>query len=202
MNTLSPEQYPFPKNYHSGVVAVIGPPNAGKSTLLNRYLEQKIAIVTPLPQTTRNRILGIVTGPDYQMIMLDTPGLHQAKEMINQEMMRIALDTLEEADIVLFLVDVQDIHTLAGSPKKTEKRFAEYKKYLGRIQCPAVLALNKVDLLAKEQLLPIIDQFTVLHPFIATVPISALEGEGTDTLLRTLVERLPPGPQYFPEEIP
>ena len=94
-----------PAQYHSGVVAVVGPPNAGKSTLHNRYLQQKIAIVTPLPQTTRNRILGIVTGPDYQMIMLDTPGLHKARELLNKEMVRIAMETLTEADIVLFLAD-------------------------------------------------------------------------------------------------
>jgi GTP-binding protein Era len=133
---------PTSKEHRSGVVAVIGPPNAGKSTLLNRYLEQKIAIVTPLPQTTRNRILGIVTGSDYQMIMLDTPGLHKAKEMMNKEMVRIAMDTLTESDAVLFLVDAQDLHTLARNPKKTEKRFAEYKVYFRKIHCPAILALN------------------------------------------------------------
>ncbi|WPD24789.1 MAG: GTPase Era [Candidatus Electrothrix scaldis] len=191
-----------PKEHRSGVVAVIGPPNAGKSTLLNRYLEQKIAIVTPLPQTTRNRILGIVTGPDFQMIMLDTPGLHKAKEMINQEMVRIALETLTEADAVLFLVDAQDLHTLAGNPKKAEKRFAEYKDYFSKIPCPAVLALNKVDQLAKEELLPMMERFTRMHPFQAVVPISALEGDGTDTLLQTLVGQLPVGPQYYPDDIP
>ncbi|MCI5220461.1 MAG: GTPase Era, partial [Candidatus Electrothrix sp. LOE2] len=189
---------PPPSTEHrSGVVAVIGPPNAGKSTLLNRYLEQKIAIVTPLPQTTRNRILGIVTGTDFQMIMLDTPGLHKAREMMNQEMVRIALETLGEADAVLFLVDAQDMYTLAGNPKKMEKRFAEYRDYFSKIPCPAVLALNKVDQLAKEQLLPMMERFTSLHPFHAVVPVSALKGDGTDILLQTLVERLPAGPQYY-----
>ncbi|RWX49097.1 GTP-binding protein Era [Candidatus Electrothrix communis] len=176
---------PPPSTEHrSGVVAVIGPPNAGKSTLLNRYLEQKIAIVTPLPQTTRNRILGIITGANYQMIMLDTPGLHKAKEMMNQEMVRIAMDTLTEADAVLFLVDAQDLHTLARNPKKTEKRFAEYKDYFSKITCPAFLALNKVDLLAKEQLLPMMERFTALHPFNAVVPVSALEGTGQTSSYR------------------
>ncbi|MCI5165694.1 MAG: GTPase Era [Candidatus Electrothrix sp. GM3_4] len=201
MNT-SPIKQPAPKEHRSGVVAVIGPPNAGKSTLLNRYLEQKIAIVTPLPQTTRNRILGIVTGSDYQMIMLDTPGLHKAKEMMNQEMVRIAMDTLAESDAVLFLVDAQDLHTLARNPKKTEKRFAEYKDYFSKIQCPAILALNKVDLLAKEELLPMMERFTNLHPFQAVVPISALKGDGTDILLQTLIGHLPRGPQYYPDDIP
>ncbi len=190
------------QEHRSGVVAVIGPPNAGKSTLLNRYLEQKIAIVTPLPQTTRNRILGIVTGTDYQMIMLDTPGLHKAREMMNQEMVRIAMDTLEEADIVLFLSDAEAMHALASDKKRLAKRYAELSNYLSKIQCPAVLALNKVDRLAKEALLPMIERFTSIHPFRAVVPLSALEGDGTDTLLHTLVEQLPVGPQYYPEDIP
>jgi GTP-binding protein Era len=185
------------KNYHSGVVTVVGPPNAGKSTLLNRYLQQKIAIVTPLPQTTRNRILGIVTGDDYQMIMLDTPGLHKPREMLNREMVRIAMDTLAESDIVLFLADAS---VMAG--KKLEKRRSEYSGYLKKIQCPAVLALNKVDLLEKEQLLPCIEWYSSLHPFTAVVPISALKGDGTDILLKELVSRLPVGPQYYPDDIP
>jgi GTP-binding protein Era len=183
--------------YHSGVVAVVGPPNAGKSTLLNRYLQQKIAIVTPLPQTTRNRILGIVSGDNYQMIMLDTPGLHKARELLNKEMVRIALDTLTEADIVLFLADAS---ALAG--KKLEKRRSEYSGYLEKIQSPAILVLNKVDLLDKEQLLPIIDWYSSLHPFTAVIPVSALKGDGTDVLLKELVSRLPEGPQYYPDDIP
>jgi len=185
------------KEFHSGVVAVVGPPNAGKSTLLNRYLQQKIAIVTPLPQTTRNRILGIVTGPDYQMIMLDTPGLHKARELLNREMVRIAMETLGEADIVLFLADAA---ALAG--KRLEKRRSEYSGYLKHIQSPAILVLNKVDLLDKQQLLPIIDWYSSLHPFTAVIPVSALKGEGTDILLNELVSRLPVGPQYYPDDIP
>ncbi|RUM44984.1 MAG: GTPase Era [Desulfocapsa sp.] len=184
-------------SYHSGVVAVVGPPNAGKSTLLNRYLQQKIAIVTPLPQTTRNWILGIVGGSDYQMIMLDTPGLHKARERLNKEMVRIAMETLSEADIVLFLADAS---AMAG--KKLEKRRTEYCGYLEKIQCPAMLALNKIDLLDKEQLLPIMEWYGALHPFTAVVPVSALNGEGTDLLLHELVSRLPEGPQYYPDDIP
>jgi GTP-binding protein Era len=199
---ISPMAPPPPKEHRSGVVAVIGPPNAGKSTLLNRYLEQKIAIVTPLPQTTRNRILGIVTGNDYQMIMLDTPGLHKAREMMNQEMVRIAMDTLGEADLVLFLSDAQALHNLAGDKKRLAKRYEEFSNYFKQIQCPAIIALNKVDQLAKEELLPMMEKFTSMHPFQAVVPISALEGDGTDTLLHTLVQHLPVGPQYYPHDIP
>ncbi|MCI5148827.1 MAG: GTPase Era [Candidatus Electrothrix sp. MAN1_4] len=201
MNT-PPLKQPSASVHRSGVVAVIGPPNAGKSTLLNRYLEQKIAIVTPLPQTTRNRILGIVTGDNYQMIMLDTPGLHKAREIMNQEMVRIAMETLGEADLVLFLSDAQALHSLGGNPKRLAKRYAEFDDYFQQIQCPAIIALNKVDQLAKEALLPMMEQFTSMHPFRAVVPISALEGDGTATLLQTLVEHLPVGPQYYPEDIP
>ncbi|NOQ45344.1 MAG: GTPase Era [Desulfobulbaceae bacterium] len=183
--------------YRSGVVAIVGPPNAGKSTLLNHFLQQKIAIVTPRPQTTRNRILGIVTGPDYQMIMLDTPGLHQAREMLNREMVRIALESLAEADVVLFLAEASAMTT-----KKLEKHRNEYSGYLGKVRRPSILALNKIDLVKKEQLLPVIDWYNSLHSFSAVVPISALHGEGTELLLRELVTRLPEGPRYYPDDIP
>lgn len=184
-------------SYRSGVIAIIGPPNAGKSTLLNRLLEQKIAIVTPRPQTTRNRILGVVTGEDYQLIMLDTPGLHKPRELINREMVRIALDSLAEADVVLFLADAA-----ALNPVQLEKRRQEYRDYLDRIECPTVLALNKIDLLSPERLLPTINWYADLYPFAEIIPISALEGRGVDVLLRELVVRMPEGPQYYPDDIP
>lgn len=183
--------------YRSGVVAIIGPPNAGKSTLLNHLLRQKIAIVTPRPQTTRNRIMGIVSGPDYQMILLDTPGLHEAREEMNRQMVRVALESLTEADVVLFLADCSDM-----AAKKLEKRAEEFRGYLSRIACPAVLALNKMDLLQPEQLLPVMDWYRKLHPFAAIVPISALQGLGIEALTTELVAHLPEGPQYYPEDIP
>ena len=182
------------ETHHSGVVAVIGPPNAGKSTLLNRCLEQKIAIVTPLPQTTRNRIQGILTGENWQMLLLDTPGLHKAKETINKEMVRIAMEALDEADVVLLLADASD--------GRREKRREEYLAWLERVRCPVVLALNKTDLVSREQQLPLIEWHSALHPFAAVVPISALSGEGVQELLRELVSRLPEGPQYYPADIP
>ncbi|MGX9728902.1 MAG: GTPase Era [Candidatus Electronema sp. VV] len=182
------------ETHHSGVVAVIGPPNAGKSTLLNRCLEQKIAIVTPLPQTTRNRIQGILTGENWQMLLLDTPGLHKAKETINKEMVRIAMEALDEADVVLLLADASD--------GRREKRREEYLAWLERVRCPVVLALNKTDLVSREQQLPLIEWHSALHPFAAVVPISALSGEGVQVLLRELVSRLPEGPQYYPADMP
>lgn len=183
--------------YRSGVVAIIGPPNAGKSTLLNHFLGQKIAIVTPKPQTTRNRILGVLTGEGYQIILLDTPGLHKPRELLNREMVRIALDTLAEADVVLFLADAT-----VRAPERLERLGNEFAAYLQRVSCPVVLALNKMDRLDKAMLLPLLDWYRTLHPFAAMVPISALQGEETAQLLEELVRLLPEGPQYYPDDIP
>lgn len=183
--------------YRSGVVAIIGPPNAGKSTLLNHFLGQKIAIVTPKPQTTRNRILGVLTGESHQIILLDTPGLHKPRELMNREMVRVALDTLAEADIVLFLVDAQ-----ITQAEKLEKLGREFAEYLQQVHCPVILALNKVDQLDKSQLLPLITWYSNLYSFATVVPISALRGDGTDLLVQELVRLLPEGPQYYPEDIP
>lgn len=183
--------------YRSGVVAIIGPPNAGKSTLLNHFLGQKIAIVTPKPQTTRNRILGVLTGEGHQIILLDTPGLHKPREMLNREMVRIALDTLAEADVVLFLADAT-----VRDPERLQRLGSEFGAYLQRVTCPLVLALNKVDRLDKGALLPLMDWYRTLHSSASLVPISALQGEGTDLLLAELVRLLPEGPQYYPDDIP
>jgi len=183
--------------HRSGVVAIIGPPNAGKSTLLNQLLRQKIAIVTPKPQTTRNRIMGVVTGSGYQIILLDTPGLHAAREEMNRQMVRVALESLAEADAVLFLADSAEVVAA-----KREQRAEEFKGYLDRVACPVVLALNKTDLLPPERLLPVIDWYRGLHAFSAIVPISALNGTQIDALLAELVALLPEGPQYYPDDIP
>lgn len=183
--------------HRSGVVAIIGPPNAGKSTLLNYFLGQKIAIVTPKPQTTRNRILGILTGDAYQIILLDTPGLHKPRELLNREMVRIAMDTLSEADVVLFMADA-----LLPSEERREKLQEEFTGYLEQVRCPVVLALNKIDRLGKDKLLPVMEWYNSLYPFAAIIPISALHGDGTDELVRELVAMLPEGPQYYPDDIP
>jgi GTP-binding protein Era len=186
------------KPIRSGMVAIVGPPNAGKSTLMNGLLEQKISIVSPKPQTTRNRILGIMNGPEYQIVLLDTPGLHKAREPLNQEMVRIALDSLHEVDAVLYMIDV----SLPLPEKLKAEKGEELAGYMEQVRCPVILVLNKVDLLNKEKLLAMIQAYAELFPFHAVIPMSALHGDGTDRLLAELLRVLPVGPRYYPEDIP
>lgn len=178
----------------SGLVAIVGPPNAGKSTLMNTLLGQKISIVTPKPQTTRNRIAGIMNSPDYQVVLLDTPGLHKGREPLNLEMVRIAMEALYEVDAVLYLVDV--------SLPLPEKKFHSLKEHLTGNSRPVILLLNKIDLLDKEKLLPLIQAYQELYDFSSIIPVSALHGTGTDTLTAELLELLPLGPRLYPEDIP
>ncbi len=182
----------------SGMAAIVGPPNAGKSTLMNHLLGQKISIVTPKPQTTRNRILGVVNDKDHQIVLLDTPGLHKADQPLNKEMVRIALESLTEVDVVLFLLDVS-----SPLPEKAKKeKHKELAGYMEQVRAPAFLILNKVDLVDKEKLLPLMQTYAEIYPFRAILPISALKGEGTDKLIEEVLDVLPMGPRYFPEDIP
>lgn len=186
------------KPVKSGMVAIVGPPNAGKSTLMNSLLRQKISIVTPKPQTTRNRILGIVNTDEYQIVLLDTPGLHTARVALNREMVRVAMESLAEVDIVLFLVDI----SLPRPEKDGDETTKELQAVLEHVHCPAILVLNKIDLCDKRLLLPLIDHYGSLFPFSAVIPLSALKGEGTGRLLDEILSLLPVGPRYFPEDIP
>ena len=180
-------------NIKSGLVAIVGPPNAGKSTLLNVLLGQKISIVTPKPQTTRNRIIGILNDPSYQIVLLDTPGLHKARKPLNQEMVKIAVASLSEVDVVLFLIDISlPIIDKQASPID----------YLESAKVPAILVLNKIDLLDKKQVLPMIETYRKIYPFTAIIPVSALLNYGTDLLLKELLRLLPAGPKFYPEDIP
>jgi GTP-binding protein Era len=177
----------------SGMVALVGLPNVGKSTLLNCLLGQKISIVSPKPQTTRNRILGIVNGEGYQIVLIDTPGLHKASSEMNRAMVRLAMESLKEVDVVLFMVDA-----LSPIPKKEDTP----TNYLKGVQTPALLLLNKVDLVDKQKVLPLIAHYGNLYDFKAIIPISALRDDGTDLLLQELLKFLPEGPKLYPDNIP
>ncbi len=180
------------------MVAIVGPPNAGKSTLMNQFLGQKISIVSHKPQTTRNRILGIVNGENHQIVLLDTPGIHKARQPLNREMVRIAMESLKEVDVILYIVDV----SLPLPEKIEQEKDREIMEQMEGVVAPVILVLNKVDLLEKERLLPIIKRYSELFSFHSVMPLSALTGEGTESVVDELLKILPLGPRYFPEDIP
>jgi GTP-binding protein Era len=184
------------KEIRSGMVAIVGPPNAGKSTLMNVLLGQKISIVTPKPQTTRNRILGVVNGEGYQIILIDTPGLHKANQLLNREMVKIAMDSLTDVDAILFLLDA----SLPIDLKEDKQK--ELSGYLEQSSAPAFLVLNKMDLIDKRELLPLIEKCSEIYPFETILPISAKLAEGTSLLVDEIIKLVPLGPRYFPEDIP
>jgi GTP-binding protein Era len=179
------------KHYKSGFVAVVGRPNVGKSTLLNQIIGQKIAIVSDTPQTTRNRILGILTLQDAQILFLDTPGIHKPQHKLGEYMVNSARSALREVDLILFVSDVTE------SVGPGERFILDMLK---AEQTPVILVLNKVDLVAKDKLLPIISQYSAFREFAAIVPVSALAGSNMDRLLSVIKELLPEGPQYYPED--
>lgn len=177
--------------YKSGFVSIIGAPNVGKSTLLNRLIGEKIAIISPKPQTTRNRILAVKTTPKYQMVFLDTPGIHQARGKLNLAMVRTALATLSTVDLILFLLDAQ-------SPGNQSNQTV--LEALQSVDTHSLLVVNKIDLVPEIALSPLIDKFERLHKFKGSVCISALHGLGIDDLLAKIVSLLPTGPAYYPED--
>src|SRR6266700_1774333 len=177
--------------FRSGFAAIIGRPNAGKSTLMNRLVGQKIAIVTSKPQTTRNRIQGIVTKPQGQIVFIDTPGLHEADSALGRQMMREVAAALEAIDVLLLMVDASHTELHAD-----ELLLEKARRFRGKI----ILALNKIDRLPKPKLLPLIDSFAKAFHFGGIVPISALKGSGCDELLQEIMKQLPEGEPYFPED--
>lgn len=178
--------------HRSGYVAIVGRPNVGKSTLLNRMVGQKIAIVTPKPQTTRGRIVGIKTLPHAQIIFVDTPGLHDSPSLPNQRMRRSAEAALASTDVVLWMVDAT---VPLGDP---EQRLAARLRQLAKPLCAAV---NKIDLKQPAELIPLLAGIGELLPDRDVVPVSALTGAGFEELLHQLIALLPPGPRYFEEDV-
>jgi len=179
------------QEFKSGFVAIVGAPNVGKSTLLNQVLGEKISITSKKPQTTRNRILGVVHRPASQLIFLDTPGVHRAKHPLNIRIVETALSALGNVDIVLVMIDV--------SNPDTESEAFIVKK-LQEIKRPVVLVLNKIDLIKKPALLTIMDNWTKFYPFEAIIPISAILGDQIEELIKAIETLMPKGPAYFPEE--
>ncbi len=178
-------------SFKAGYVAIVGRPNVGKSTLLNRLLGQKVAIVSPRPQTTRNRILGIKSLPGAQIVFVDTPGIHRSEQLFNREMVRSALRALQDADLILWMVD-------AEAPETPDDLLI--LEQLKRAKPSVYLLINKVDRVGKGLLLPIIERFRDRLTFREIIPISATAGDNVDRLEDLLVRDLPPGHPFFPED--
>jgi len=178
-------------NFKSGYVAIVGVPNAGKSTLLNRMIGEKISITSKKPQTTRNRILGVMHRPGAQLVFIDTPGIFKAKDTLNLRIVDTALATIGDADLIVLVLD-------AARPDPTSEYFLVRR--LQEQQRPVILALNKIDLIEKSALLEIIQKWSTEYRFDVIVPISATEGTQIEKLIETMENFLPLGPPYFPED--
>ncbi|MFJ7914580.1 MULTISPECIES: GTPase Era [unclassified Lysinibacillus] len=179
------------KGYKSGFISIIGRPNVGKSTFLNRVIGQKIAIMSDKPQTTRNKVQGVLTTNDSQMIFIDTPGIHKPKHKLGDFMLKVSKNTLREVDVIMFMVNAEQklgkgdefiLEMLAGNPT------------------PVFLVINKIDQIHPDELMGIIESYKERYDFAEIVPISALQGNNVENLLATLAKYLPEGPQYYPAD--
>ncbi|MHB8173075.1 MAG: GTPase Era [Nitrospirota bacterium] len=179
------------KKFKSGFVSIIGRPNVGKSTILNALVGEKISIVSEKPQTTRNRITGILTLPDAQVIFLDTPGLHKPQGRLNEYMVNVAKEACGEVDIVLFVTEAD------RNPGEGEREIIEFLKGL---KAKVFLAINKIDLVRKDSLLPLINKYSSMYNFAEIIPVSSLKGENMMDLRDAITGCLPEGPQYYPED--
>ena len=178
--------------FRSGFISILGRPNVGKSTLLNRLVGDKIAIVSERPQTTRNRILGIKNVEGGQFIFIDTPGLHQGRSELNQRMVRTAIASGRDADVLLFMIEASAPHV-----EKDRQMIESLQGSKGFL----FLVINKIDLVKKATLLPVIDQYQRLHPFKEIIPISAATGGGVAILLEEILNHLPESPPYYSEDM-
>ena len=175
----------------SGFVSFLGRPNAGKSTLLNRIVGQKLAIVSDKPQTTRTRVVGVKNYPEGQVVFVDTPGVHKPTHRMNVRMVDLALEAMREVDVLALMVDA------SAKPGPGDRFVLELLK---DVKTPAILVLNKVDLIAKHRLLPMIDHYQKSHPFVEIVPISAADGANVDVLEKLFLQYLPEGEPLYPPE--
>ncbi len=182
----------LPEDHRSGFVAVLGKPNVGKSTLINAYVGQKVAIVSSKPQTTRRRLLGILTLPKTQIVFIDTPGIHSPKHKLGEYMVETATRALRDVDLVLFMVDISE------PPTEEDEEIA---RLLERDRpAPVILALNKIDLLPPERLQPQAKAYLSLGEFEESMPISATRGDNRSELLAFIIQHLPFGPRYYPPD--
>ncbi|PAD66913.1 GTPase Era [Bacillus sp. 7586-K] len=179
------------QGFKSGFVSIIGRPNVGKSTFINRVIGQKIAIMSDKPQTTRNKIQGVYTTENSQTIFIDTPGIHKPKHKLGDFMMKVAQNTLKEVDLILFMINAEE-----GYGKGDEFIIERLKQ----TNTPVFLIINKIDQIHPDELLPIIEEYKNLYPFKEIIPISALQGNNVDTLLKQIESLLPEGPQYYPDD--
>lgn len=181
-----------PEGYRSGFVALVGRPNVGKSTLLNKLVGQKVAIMSDKPQTTRHKIHSVLSRNEAQIVFLDTPGIHKPRHKLGEYMVDVALGALKEVDVVLFLVEANE------APGSGDQYIAEQLK---GVKTPVFLMLNKIDRLQREQVLERIVQYKDLLPFAEVIPVSALAGENVSRLIETIIKYLPEGPQYYPADM-
>lgn len=179
------------KSYKSGFIAIIGRPNVGKSTFMNRVIGQKIAIMSDKPQTTRNKIQGVWTEEDAQIVFIDTPGIHKPKHKLGDFMVKVAEQSLNEVDAIMFMINAEEGYG-RGDQFIIDR--------LDKVDKPVFLIINKIDKVHPDDLLPLIDQYREMYDFKEIIPISALEGNNVTHLLDVLKQQLPEGPQYYPED--
>ena len=186
-------RHPNISGFKSGFTAIVGAPNVGKSTLLNAMIGDKVSIISPKPQTTRNRIAGILHGEGFQIVFLDTPGIHNSSKMFNKKMVEVAFSVINEVDIVITVIDASNPDPV--SENHILEKLSENKKI------PVILAINKIDLIKKPNLLSLIDRWAKAFPFDEIIPVSATEGTQIPDLVSALKKRLPDGPPFFPDDI-